>query len=80
VTILVDRSPVVTWSPTIECDEYACREATSHRETCRCRCQGEGHGLRFRASRQAAAAAFAARSVGGFTPHMLAAIDDDEIF
>ncbi len=63
---------------TTECTEYACREATSHPETCRCACGGTDHGVRFRASRQAAAAAFTARSVGGFTSAMLAACSDDD--
>jgi hypothetical protein len=58
----------------------ACWEATSPVEECDCRCGGDNHGRPHRAGIQAAKAAVQRRTTGGFTPGMLAAINDEEIF
>lgn len=58
----------------------ACWEATSPVEECDCRCEGANHGTPHRAGIQAAKDAVKARTVRGFTPGMLAALDDEGAF
>lgn len=65
---------------TIECDEFACRTANTHRDTCRCACQGDGHGRRFMATYDAGRARLADRIVrqGGVFANL--PTSDDEAF
>lgn len=44
VTLTSVLAPASRVLPDI-CDEFNCREATSHPATCRCSCGGDGHGL-----------------------------------
>lgn len=62
----------------IECDEFACRTANTHRDTCRCACQGDGHGVRFMATYDAGRARMADRIVrqGGVFANLPASDDE----
>lgn len=73
---------LTTWAPAPECDEFACRTANTHPETCRCSCQGDGHGVAAQVERVIAATRFQSRRdvTGGFTSAMLAEITSDEAF
>lgn len=55
-----------------------CVDATSHVDECECRCGGANHGRTARPGIQAAKDAVQARTVDGFTPGMLAEINDEE--
>jgi hypothetical protein len=72
------------------CDNDACTNANSPRETCTCtRCHGAGHGLDYEAQRARGRAAWRARTdlvrddqgrSTGFTRAMLDAMPDDDVF
>jgi hypothetical protein len=74
-------STILAAPVTVACDEFACREATSHPATCRCACGGDGHGIRAQVDSVIAASRFQTRAdvrPSGFTSAMFAAIPDDE--
>jgi len=75
-----DLAPAAWDTNTFRCDKPSCATAESHPSLCDCACKGAGHGHEHRRGIAAAAQAFLARSVNGFTPAMLAAIPDDEPF
>lgn len=76
--VVADAERITADAAPAACTEDRCQDATSHEDTCRCSCDGAGHGINHRAAIQAAQASLRARTVNGFTPGMLAAIDDDE--
>lgn len=77
---LVDIAPADLDTLTAVCDEPSCVHAASHRSLCECSCAGAGHGAHRRAGIAAAARSLRARTVDGFTPAMLAALDTDSAF
>lgn len=62
------------------CDEHGCRDAYSHRDTCRCRCDGAGHGIAWRDQAAQGRAQMSARitRAGGVFATLPAAPADDE--